>query len=446
MSLGPFILKVILVFLINLSIQVPVSASPRKATRSFQTPSPEIDYLEFKEKILLNPKVSTVAKTLRMLPQSYRSNYTLMHTSGSIQPGTFLNPRAILFGETGSLIITFNGDKSQYGYNALEIASYDENKKRISFRKIIFREDSDTNLDWTKEAVAKHERLDENIEDAVEYFDQRILISKPNQMVCMGCHSTKTFSIAEEKSKRPEDRLARYNWAAYDTWPGNYGKTEDVLIDDSEFQKFLENRKTNDRYQALYRPPLDDFFPYSDVQQSSEEIDLNKNPNSRLTMLVALRYAQQLANVIYKSDDLRKNYKSYMQALGCIENIDTLNQIIKKHGRLSLEFPPIAEFEHSYTLPTPVLDLVKNDLADLLFIQLAIQAKELRPNIYTLLPKTSNKTVPMPLQLSWNSNYRLLDLLTKNFWNIVPLYHSTITKKYDTNFRTQICDELSRRP
>ena len=443
-----FISKTILFFLISLAIRTAGAES--NIVLSLKTPSPEINYEEFKSKILLDRKTNSIAKTLHMLPLSYRSNYTLMHTSGSIQPGTYLNPRALLFGETASLIISFNGDKSQEGYNALEIANYDDTKRRIFYRKVIFREDSGPNFEWTKEAIIKNERLDENIEDAVEYFDERILISKPNQMICMGCHSAKTFSYDEIRSKRPEDRFVRYNWAAYDTWNGAYGKTEDILSDDQEFQKFLINRKTNLRYQALFRPQSDNSFPYSDT----DEVNFNRAPNSRLTMLLALRYAQQLANVIYTSGVLHKNYVKYMLSLGCEEdnNNSVLKEIATKHGRLSLEFPPIQSYDENYTLPFPVLDTGRNELNELVFIQLAMLTKKSNPKIYSLLTapmrphiKTANNLTPLPINMSWNSNFRVLDLVTKNLWNFVPLYETLKTQKYTIDFRTPVCNELRRR-
>jgi len=143
-----------------------------------------------------------------------------------------------------------------------------------------------------------------------------------------------------------------------------------------------------------------------------------------------------------------------MLSLGCEEdnNNSVLKEIATKHGRLSLEFPPIQSYDENYTLPFPVLDTGRNELNELVFIQLAMLTKKSNPKIYSLLTapmrphiKTANNLTPLPINMSWNSNFRVLDLVTKNLWNFVPLYETLKTQKYTIDFRTPVCNELRRR-
>ena len=70
--------------------------------------------------------VRSIDELLPLLPADYRSEYTLMHTSPSLQPATFEYPRVIMTGPRATLVIAFNGDPQADRYNVLEIIQFSE--------------------------------------------------------------------------------------------------------------------------------------------------------------------------------------------------------------------------------------------------------------------------------------------------------------------------------
>ena len=138
----------------------------------------EFSYGDF-YKIVTSSRVKTISEAISKIPKEFRSNYTLMKDSESLQLSSPLSPRAILFGSTANFVLTFNGDPSMRGYNALETVSFNSVTNRVHFRTVVFRSDSNYQK-WTKFNVAKAEGFNEDTE--VEYFDERVLITKPNPM------------------------------------------------------------------------------------------------------------------------------------------------------------------------------------------------------------------------------------------------------------------------
>ena len=61
--------------------------------------------------------ITTVDGLVQLLPESMRTQYTLAFHSRSLQGASYGSPRAILFGADASLVITFNGDPSERGYD-----------------------------------------------------------------------------------------------------------------------------------------------------------------------------------------------------------------------------------------------------------------------------------------------------------------------------------------
>ena len=131
-------------------------------------------------------KTLTIAELLQALPQYYRESFALMHSSRSLQGSNPLSPRVLLFGEDGRLIITFNGDARQPGYNHLELAAvYDD---AIHFHRLEF--------------------------PAGDSGIGRVELSTANPPQCMTCHGP----------------VPHFIWADYATWPGAYGARDDVLV------------------------------------------------------------------------------------------------------------------------------------------------------------------------------------------------------------------------
>ena len=79
--------------------------------------------------------ITTVEGILAVLPESFRSSFTLMRKSKSAQEASSDNPRVIMFGSDARLILTFNGDKSQKGFNELEAIEFNDQTKQFDFHQ-----------------------------------------------------------------------------------------------------------------------------------------------------------------------------------------------------------------------------------------------------------------------------------------------------------------------
>ena len=86
--------------------------------------------------------VRSVEEAIPLLPQEMRTNIALMAQSRSIQGASAQNPRAILFSDDGSMVVTFNGDVTQRGGDHIEVVSFDETKARFQFSTITFASES----------------------------------------------------------------------------------------------------------------------------------------------------------------------------------------------------------------------------------------------------------------------------------------------------------------
>src|SRR5579884_502312 len=74
------------------------------------------DFVKLRD--LINSKnIESIESLLASLPEEYKLFFTLVYSSKSAQGATPENPRAILFGRDGKLILTFNGSPTQRNYN-----------------------------------------------------------------------------------------------------------------------------------------------------------------------------------------------------------------------------------------------------------------------------------------------------------------------------------------
>lgn len=177
----------------------------------------------------------------------FLENFTLMRHSKSFQQSSPANPRALVFGEDQSLILTFNGDKSQRGYHSIELLQIHQSGSKVSFE---FRE-----ISFAEHGPAK--------------------VSAPNPPKCMSCHGTRLTPI----------------WAQYDRWPGAYGENDDALVDFNQpynrewtrtehikariverdqFIEFLSSAPSHPRYRFLKFPQTKEsaLAPYSERGRS----------------------------------------------------------------------------------------------------------------------------------------------------------------------------------
>jgi hypothetical protein len=219
---------------------------------------------------------------LAILPESFRSSFTLMRRSKSAQAASSDNPRVIMFGSDARLILTFNGDKSQKGFNELEAIEFNDENKQFDFHQITFNS-------------VTHSKPD---------FDLDV-------QTCTTCHRTP----------------ARPNWEAYDVWEGAYGQVEDQIKigseEDYEFQHFIKNFRNQGRYKYLIAP---NGLKAPSIAEIAGDVTLANTtaysvatlPNFRLTFFLNLLNFQRLANEIKKTPDFDTFKYAYYGALfGC---------------------------------------------------------------------------------------------------------------------------------
>jgi hypothetical protein len=155
--------------------------------------------------------LKTVESLLAALPGDYRSHFSLMFASRSLQQASFTDPRVVLFGTDAKLLITFNGNPSQRGYETLETAQFNESTNRFEFREIVFPERADSGS---------------------------VQISAVNPERCLQCHG----------------EPARPIWDSPPLWPGAYGErygSNLSALERAGLIRFLNEQPSHPRYRQL---------------------------------------------------------------------------------------------------------------------------------------------------------------------------------------------------
>ncbi len=230
---------------------LPVQALERKS----DVPAVAVDSLfQFNDLKLLIEKndLRALEDVLPLLPKKLKANFTLMHESRSLQAATPENPRAILFNDDGSLVLTFNGHEGQRGGNRIEIMTFEEATARFAVKTIEF-------------SPAK----------AKPTFDEQ-----PQN--CFGCHGR----IADD---------LKPIWDPGLVWRGAYGSRDDsfAMLNDSEMKAeaqsyfdFAATTSTHKRFRSL------DFSrPIGGGDRSS----ITSHPNLRLGLILMRQQAKRVA-------------------------------------------------------------------------------------------------------------------------------------------------------
>jgi len=173
--------------------------------------------------IIEENNVKNIEELLPLLPKEYRSSYTLMFRSQSLQSAAPNSPRVIMFGNDASLILGYNGDSKLHKGKAeenpfykLEVIQFRKDKAAFEFHEISFPTPSNQKA--------------------------KVHFSQTNPKKCLRCH---------RQDPRP-------NWKHYNRWPGAYGGHGD-FSDASEIEpgerenleQFLKNKKKDPRYRIL---------------------------------------------------------------------------------------------------------------------------------------------------------------------------------------------------
>lgn len=200
------------------------------------------------EGLIAAHQVQTVEELLAVLPAELRSHYVLVFASRSLQQASLRNPRVILFGEDARLILTFNGDSGQRGYDSVETLEFEPVSSAFVLREIRF--DLDGPLATPR-------------------------VSEANPRQCTACHDTP----------------ARPIWDTPPSWPGVYGERYGAGLSGAErrgMEEFLALQAGHPRYRYLLGASawLDRGTYVADAR-SSYDGKTSEPPNAQLSALLA---------------------------------------------------------------------------------------------------------------------------------------------------------------
>lgn len=236
--------------------------------------------------------------------------YTLVKQSFSIQESSPLQPRVLMFGNTGRLIVTFNAAAHLGGGYALETAEYDKATNRIYFREVIFKNEIPAGKSWRDDFGGLSAK-------EIEFENKQIVITKANPAKCMQCHEMPG-----------QNGWARYIWSPYPLWPRTYGEQDDRLAND-EIDSLKQFRQTrNERYELLHAPR--DKYPFHD----GGEIKLAARPNLLLTKFIGVYQAAQIAKLILGTASSEERKDIQQEKLEHMPGFET--QVMKIMKRLNL--------------------------------------------------------------------------------------------------------------
>jgi hypothetical protein len=208
-------------------------------------------------RLITENHIVSIEGLLPLLPASFRSGFTLVRNSLSLQSASVTNPRAIVYGQDGRLLMAFNGNSSQDGFDNLEMIQFRGETQSFEMHLIQFP--------GTQSSIREPQ------------------FSDPNPHLCLACHG---------ENPRP-------NWEAYPIWPGLYGENNDEL-DGKELDAYLsfkELQAQHSRYKWLLSPGSSSESPYRSVNS----FDRQERPNLKLTKFLARLNAKRLASILSKA-------------------------------------------------------------------------------------------------------------------------------------------------
>lgn len=181
---------------------------------SCSAPNPEPATFELVQGLIEKCDLRDFDSLLPLLPKTYRSKTVLMHDSRSQQSASLELPRAVIYGQDASFILTFTGDPSKPDYQQIEMIQFRDTKStkgkpEFDFRKVTF---------------------------PAKGSSEKAIVSEKNPAECLTCH---------RDPPRP-------NWDSYPLWPGAFGATEDLgQWEVKALNAFAETRKRHPRYKHV---------------------------------------------------------------------------------------------------------------------------------------------------------------------------------------------------
>lgn len=176
-----------------------------------------ITYPEIENLITTN-KITTVEGFLKALPDSYKNQYTLLRKSSALQGANLESPRAVVYGQTGEMTLTFNSHPDLGGYDDVEFLAYDKDTKEFELRVITFQ-------------------------------NNEVIFSEKNPTQCTHCHGIKPRPL----------------WDNYPLWKHSFGARKDILT--SEEEAILKSSLFRDhpRFKEIIKKDADPLFPFKDA-------------------------------------------------------------------------------------------------------------------------------------------------------------------------------------
>lgn len=167
--------------------------------------------------------VRRVDDLLPLLPKAHLTNYVLSYAPRGLQDGSFLAPRVITEGKDGQVLISFNGDPRQEGYQAIEM------------------------IEFKDTPVARFELRE------IDFSSGRASYSESNPARCLTCHGT------GGTEPRPL-------WDTWFIWPGFYRSEQAAFypVEYGHYREYLATSRHQGRYANLLEysdspmPVLDD--------------------------------------------------------------------------------------------------------------------------------------------------------------------------------------------
>lgn len=220
--------------------------------------------------LIKSKDIKSIDHLLAELPADYRSSYTFMHTSQSLQYADYKDPRVILYGRDAKLIMTFTSEIEdlrstpknkivgtgdvQGAFDKIEVMQFRTDERRFDFYEISFPENNPT---------------------ASTRFSQK------NPAKCMSCH------------QGPDPKPI---WEHYNLW-NNAFFGDDDQYDKSTFDTYIVGLKTRKRYQRLEK--IDENYGEEHIcgacsTQERTKINSNSDLHGYLSYWNARRIVRQM--------------------------------------------------------------------------------------------------------------------------------------------------------
>jgi len=232
----------------------------------------EVNY-ENVQALIEKCNIKKVKNLLKILPASYLGHHTFSYATLAAMDANEAFPMVTTYGEDGKFMMSFNGHRSQDGFEKLDIIQFRDENKKFEMRQIKFPEKSHGDVSY----------------------------SKANPVSCLACHGSKPRPL----------------WDTWTFWPGKFrGEAGSIHPKESKlYDVFLKNRNKG-RYK--YIPGLSPERITHFIQKEY----MGKSPNVSLDILSEGLVSEMIGREIKDTETLFTNRYSILAALSCNDDIN----------------------------------------------------------------------------------------------------------------------------